>query len=269
MASTRFDRLALERTILRRIDRPAGEALPIASKSDRIAYGEHATELAIFFARMGERAEARANLDLFDRIAATEPEGPSPPECSQYDGPAWSHVLADAATAAALLDDDTRITRYLPPSDLGSDIENHRMLVRDGRADPYAKRHMPGDIHLFGVASDGDGAELAKELDKSGIPTPTVFAELLPRIRFRKEALHGWAASRLPDLCLTCGIFTLAQEVGDRREIARLLGERDLEARFSVIAHALVEVILKRPDPREILALERLHGPNNNRKRAR
>jgi hypothetical protein len=259
VASTRFDRLALEQSILRGVDRPAREALSIASKSDRIAYGERATELAIFFAGMGEREEARALLDLFDRIARAEPPGPSAGECGRATGPAWFHVVTDAAIAAEILGDDERVARYVAPSYYGATVENHWTLIRDGRADPYARRLMPGDIRLFGVASDGDGAALAKALDEQGIPTPTVFAEILPRIRARKEALHAWAVSRLPDLCLTCGIFTLAAQVGDRREIARLLGEQELEARFATLAHALVEILLQQPDPRELLAFERLH----------
>jgi hypothetical protein len=259
VGSTRFDRLALERSILHQLDRPAGKTLPIASKSDRIAYAQHAAELAIFFAGMGEREEARAILDLFDRIAGAEPPGPSPRECTLYWGSAWLHVLGDAATAAALLGDDERIVRYRPPSPDGSEVDNQGTRVRGERADPYFKMRVPRDFRLFGVASDGDGAALAKALDEQGIPTPTVFAELLVRIRARKEALHAWAVSRLPDLCLTCGIFTLVAQVGDRREIAWLLGEQDVEARFAVLAHALVEILLQQPDLRELLAFERLH----------
>ena len=53
MARTPFDRLALERSILRRLDRSGAEALPFGSKSERIASGHYASELALFICPHG------------------------------------------------------------------------------------------------------------------------------------------------------------------------------------------------------------------------
>jgi hypothetical protein len=265
--------LALEASVLRQLTAPGrGGPEAIEWDGDKIGYGHHAAELAAFLAIMGERERARGYLDLLDRIDRAKPPYPTNrdefPDIVQADAFRWAKVMAVAAGAAALLSDDARARRYLPRAEAHAKgvVEHHLILVHDGEKDPtfaplggsFGGLWWPHE-GLFAAASRGDGAELAGKLTADKATGRAVFAEVLPRIHARREALTEWARARFPAPCWTCGLFAVAENAGDRREIARLLGDTALEAKTAAVAQRYVEAILQRDGAPELAELERLY----------
>lgn len=263
MAWTHLRPLALELAVLRQVDPPPGEtARRIEWKHDKIGYAHHAVEIAAFLALMGERDRAPHYLDVFDRIDGITPPFPTnePRTFDETETFRWSKVQAVAAATALLLDDGARLQRYLNGAEAHSRVvlAHHLDLVRDGRIAPHGGGvHWWHDLDLFAVAEDG--AVLADALAARKTLARPVLAELLPRVRSHPEALRAWASGRLPPPCATCGLFTLAEHVGDRREVARLVGDKDLEARWTAVAKRLVDLILRRDGAPEVFELERVY----------
>ena len=140
-------------------------------------------------------------------------------------------------------------------------IQHHRALVRDDfhveQLEGEWKAYWPHP-ELSRAASGRNGEELAHALEASGVSGRAVFTEIYSRITFNKDALRSWLRERFPRPCAACGLYAAAQYTSDRRAIALVLGDIELEEKMGEIARRQTAAILKRDGAPLWLELERM-----------
>jgi hypothetical protein len=228
--------------------------------NEKTAFGHHVAELAAFFAIMGESSRAALYLDALDRITAVDPPYPTnrQPEDVRYEWSRWQKVLAVAAGAAIQAGDEARAQRYLPDAEAhAKDVAlQHLALLHGTQSDRVAQSP---NSELVAIASTGDGAKVADALVHAQTTARPVIRAIMARVRDNREALRIWARTKLPPGCDRCGVYAIAENVSDRREIARLVGDRVLEERWATVARRYIDALLHRDGAPERIELARLY----------
>ncbi len=203
-----------------------------------------AADVALFDVVMGEREAATRSFAELDRLAATSPTS----ELERL-------LMSYAAGIALHAGDDARVRRYLAASDHGAGEDALRRWVAQTRPgdDTWAMDHWNV---VVASGARGKGSDVAKALRDARSTGRGVLPRLLPKVKTEREALDTWLREEFPPADLRNGVFALAKNVGDRRDAARVLGDEELAARLSPVAHALHAAVLRRDGAPTWIALE-------------
>jgi hypothetical protein len=109
--------------------------------------------------------------------------------------------------------------------------------------------HHAADVALF-LALMGEREDAAAHLD--------LFDPGDARARALVEHVFSDPPDAVPPPCVSCGIFSLAENVAERRAQTRRTGDQALEARLAPVAERLAAIVLQRDGAPEIFALEQL-----------
>lgn len=172
--------------------------------------------------------------------------------------------LAVAAAAAWVGHDDARARAYTPwvSAHERAILGEHLELV-DGKRPAPDPAHSPSDysdvdMKMFTIAQDGTPDELARELEARAFTQPVRLWALLAARPAHKAALRPWVERGFGKVCRTCGVYALLEASYRRREAARLVGARDLEARLAEVTRKVGRALTTSRASNAVVSIESL-----------
>ena len=210
-----------------------------------------ATDLALFYAFMGERTLAATTLATVDELAALGP--------ARHREDVYTAALDYAAAVAYLARDRPRVERYLAATKQSVVSEVIAELDRQSApGTPYtAPSYDTWNTPLLESASTGDADAVVAALHRANSSGRQVLERIVPKITKNQDDLRHWLKYGFPLPCLSCGVVEIAINVADRREAARLLGDHDLEKRWAEVARRFTDAMTRHDGGAEWIALER------------
>ena len=97
---------------------------------------------------------------------------------------------------------------------------------------------------------------MAKELREKRSTGRALLPRILPKVTQNRAALDAWLHDDFPTADLRNGVFALALNIGDRRDAARVLGDKAAVEKWAAVAKRLHEVVLRRDGAPTWIALE-------------
>jgi hypothetical protein len=235
------------------------------SEWNKLERSELAVPVAAYMAFMGELESARSLLrEHVDPTLEVVTKRTQAIDSSDYNRPEFE-VLRRAAAVALRAEDYDLATRYID----ASDSEGHAAAVLRQwmrQVKPGGAYEKPFEDSTWGknaemLESTTDTREIAKLLKQTGTGGRQVLARIRPRVPARDAHLVAWYKHDFPMLCTRCGIWQLAEHVGDRRHAARMLGLEEDEKQWAEVAKRVNSAVLTRNGAEEWLALEELFAP--------
>lgn len=213
-------------------------------------YAAFAADVVLFEVTSGFPERAAPYWPLIDRLAElVKAGGPFsrtgatwPPERADADKKNEHYLrmytLSVAAAAAAIVEDRVRVRRYAElgePHSAHCAVQLDRMLVPGAAWEtPDEDGHWPPRMPIFAAAEAGDGAAVAQALVSAKENGAESLARVVQHVKVQRDALARWFASRdYPPSCIGCGASAFQGWLADRREVARLLAQREEEKRLT------------------------------------
>lgn len=227
----------------------------------------NAADVALFDAVMGEREAAAKSFAPLDILARWSTDEAYERRLGAYYDKKigkdyeWAHLelarllMSYAAGVALHAGNEARMNEYLASSDHGNGEDALRRWIAQTQHGDTTKRLDHWNT-ILDSADAGNGADVVKALHDKHSTGRAVIARLLPKIAKNREALDTWLANDFPAADLRSGVYSLALNIGDRRDAARVLGDKVAEAKWASVAKKLHEIVLRRDGAPTWIALE-------------
>ena len=226
-----------------------------------------AADVALFDVVMGEREAAAKSFAPLDVLARWSTDAAYDARVAAYydkkvgQDHEWPHLelarllMSYSAGIALHAGDEPRMSTYLASSDHGAGQDALRRWIAQTQLGDHTKRLDHWNT-VLDTAERGDGAEIAKELREKHSTGRALLPRLLPKVTKNRAALDTWLHDDFPAADLRSGVYSLALNIGDRRDAARVLGDEKAEGKWAAVAKRLHEVVLRRDGAPTWIALE-------------
>jgi len=226
-----------------------------------------AADVALFDVVMGEREAAAKSFASLDVLAKWSTDAAYDARVAGYyekkigQDHEWPHLelarllMSYSAGIALHAGDETRMNTYLASSDHGAGQDALRRWMAQTQLGDHTKRLDHWNT-VLDTAERGDGAAIARDLHDKHSTGRALLPRILPKVTSHREALDAWLATDFPAADLRSGVFALALNIGDRRDAARVLGDKAAEAKWAAVAKKLHEIVLRRDGAPTWIALE-------------
>ncbi|MBK6698051.1 MAG: hypothetical protein IPG50_38585 [Myxococcales bacterium] len=170
-----------------------------------------------------------------------------------------------AAVAAWFAHDEARTKRYLGQSEAHAADTLAQHLALSASAKPPrgdSSKWSSVDLELHGLADHEEPAAFVRRLKDLSYTHPLRLHALLgARPRLHVEA-RKWVEGEFVPACRSCGLFAVLEATARRREAARAVGAKELEAKLAEVSRRFGEAWQRDASRKALWTLELLYHPH-------